>query len=339
MSNWKVSREQIELFPHPGADALEIGRVGNYQVVVQKGQFQAGQTVLFVPEKSLLPDKYAESVRNYLAGPDKNRVKAIRLRGEPSCGLILADECQDAPIGLDISARLGITKYEPPIPFNMAGKVRVIDETRLEQWQHAGVSRHDCEHYSAFEDELLPDETVIVTEKIHGSQFIAFRGGDRFVTSKGLLKRGLCIEEDEGNLYWRAFKAVGGWGLLDTLFPPDASVQLFGEAFPCQRGFRYGQERPTLRFFKIKVNGKTLNQSEIPVALLNLWVPIIYQGPLDKATVRQMAEGMEQVSGKELHIREGVVVCPLFMRSAKNGTRLQLKILNPKYKETGEELD
>lgn len=34
MSNWKVSKEKIELFVHPNADALEIGKVGTYQVVV-----------------------------------------------------------------------------------------------------------------------------------------------------------------------------------------------------------------------------------------------------------------------------------------------------------------
>ena len=34
MSNWKVSREKIEIFSHPNADKMEIGKVGTYQVVV-----------------------------------------------------------------------------------------------------------------------------------------------------------------------------------------------------------------------------------------------------------------------------------------------------------------
>ena len=46
MSNWKVSKEKIELFVHPNADALEIGKVGAYQVVVQKGLYQTGDEII-----------------------------------------------------------------------------------------------------------------------------------------------------------------------------------------------------------------------------------------------------------------------------------------------------
>jgi hypothetical protein len=45
------------------------------------------------------------------------------------------------------------------------------------------------------------------------------------------------------------------------------------------------------------------------------------------------------VSGKELHIREGVVLRPYIDRDAKDGTKLRLKIINPAYKETGEEIN
>jgi len=45
------------------------------------------------------------------------------------------------------------------------------------------------------------------------------------------------------------------------------------------------------------------------------------------------------VSGKQLHIREGVVVRPYVDRRASDGRRLALKLINPKYKETGEEIN
>ena len=54
MSQWKVSKEKIELFTHPNADALLIGKVGSYQVVVQKGLYNDGDEVVFAPEKSVL---------------------------------------------------------------------------------------------------------------------------------------------------------------------------------------------------------------------------------------------------------------------------------------------
>jgi hypothetical protein len=37
MSNWKVFKTKIEVFVHPNADALMLGKVGSYQVVIQKG--------------------------------------------------------------------------------------------------------------------------------------------------------------------------------------------------------------------------------------------------------------------------------------------------------------
>jgi hypothetical protein len=42
MSNFKVSKEKIALFVHPNAEKLQLGRVGSYQVVVQKGLYQDG---------------------------------------------------------------------------------------------------------------------------------------------------------------------------------------------------------------------------------------------------------------------------------------------------------
>jgi|GEM_PF-6129437 len=49
MSSWKVSKERITLFPHPKAEKLELGKVGAYQVVVQKGLYNDGDEVVFVP--------------------------------------------------------------------------------------------------------------------------------------------------------------------------------------------------------------------------------------------------------------------------------------------------
>jgi hypothetical protein len=89
MSNWKVSKEKIELFVHPNADSLEIGKVGSYQVVVQKGLYNTGDEVIFAPEKSILTGDIKQEFEKYLSGSDKNRVKAVRLRNEISSGIII----------------------------------------------------------------------------------------------------------------------------------------------------------------------------------------------------------------------------------------------------------
>ena len=50
-----------------------------------------------------------------------------------------------------------------------------------------------------------------MTEKLHGSSvnyFAWIEDGEikEAVSSKGLLKKGLCIEESEDNLYWQAVR-------------------------------------------------------------------------------------------------------------------------------------
>lgn len=379
MAEWKVSREPVVVKPHYNADALELAQVGDYQLVVKKGEFTTGDVVLFVPEKSVLPDNIAEPFRDYLVGPDKNRVKSIRLRGEVSCGIVLPEAgFQDQPIGVDISEKLGITKYVPAVGSNGGQGGRGTDGSSY-PIDSFGVKSHDCSHFGAYSDELVPGEPVVITEKVHGSQYTFFRRkkDDWFISTKGRVKKGLGLREFEprlsfvwkgglfrrikqvpkffkvlwksfkkplkpiSNIYWRATELMGIPEAVDTHFNDDVSVQLFGEVVPCQKGFHYGhdKENPKVKFFRVVVEGQDLPLAAIPQWFRDRWVPVIYEGPYDPNSVRDLAKGKEQVSGQELSIREGVVVVPVNMRCARNGKPLSLKILNPKYVETGEEID
>ena len=78
--------------PHPNADRLELAVVGDYRAVVAKGQFQAGDAIAYLPEASVLPaELIAElGLTGKLAGPDANRVHAVRLRGALSQGVVMA---------------------------------------------------------------------------------------------------------------------------------------------------------------------------------------------------------------------------------------------------------
>ena len=60
---------------------------------------------------------------------------------------------------------------------------------------------------------------------------------------------------------------------------------------------------------------------------------------LAKPTSTPSARAKKQVSGQALHIREGVVVRPHLDRRAEDGEWLKLKVINPAYKETGEEFN
>ena len=164
MSNWSIFKTEIEVFTHPNADALNIGKVGTYQVVVQKGLYQTGDVVVFAPEKSILTGDIKAAFQTYLAGPDNDRVKSIRLRGELSCGIIIPKELvpdfDKYELDEDISLPLGITKYEPVIPAQLAGKVSAFDMPY--------IGKHDCEHATVYVNDLVQGERVVISEKLHG---------------------------------------------------------------------------------------------------------------------------------------------------------------------------
>jgi hypothetical protein len=164
MSQWKVSKERIEIFSHPNADSLLIGKVGSYQVVVQKGLYNDGDIVVFAPEKSILNGNIKTEFEKYLSGPNKDRVKSVRLRGEISSGVIIPNHIlpnlDSYGIGEDISEHLQITHYEPPIPTQLAGKVK--------SFSMPYVGQHDCEHVGVYVNDLIQGERIVISEKIHG---------------------------------------------------------------------------------------------------------------------------------------------------------------------------
>lgn len=375
MAEFKVIADKIRLFPHPGADKLLLGKVGPFQVVVGKdNDYKEGDIVIFAPERSILPDEIkgdycnTETGVSYLGGPDSNRVKRVRLRGEYSDGVTLNRDwvvkklglpvLEDIALNYDYSEALGIKKYEPPIPFNMSGQLERIE----------GISfavNHDVEQFRLYADEFIDGEPVIANEKINGSQVNIQRTsiGRWYVTSKGIGKGGLAIQEAEGNLYWQALNNSGLRELLDKSLGTDEKnqeYQFFGEVFPCQKGYNYGQDKATLRLFRLRIDGREIPFNEIKttskilndknssfhestntfgnfwIKVIELWVPVIYVGPFNVEKLVEASKGLEQVSGKQLHIREGVVVSPQDTRRSKEGFPLLLKIINPKYKDTDE---
>lgn len=197
MATFEVPIREIEIEDHPNADRLEIANIVGmqYQSLVPIGKYETGDLVAYIPEDSLVPEWIQErlGVKGKLAGSDKNRVKAVRLRGVYSQGLcfpvkwielggnelpcleleygskfILFSNREDYPnveevkeeiIGKDVQKTLGIEKYEPPIPVHMSGEVFNARGNTL---------RYDVENYKKYPDVIEEDEEVAITEKVHG---------------------------------------------------------------------------------------------------------------------------------------------------------------------------
>jgi RNA ligase (TIGR02306 family) len=326
---------------HPNADSLSLAVVGDYRTVIKKGQYQAGDLVAYIPESAVLPLEVLRHLQmegsSLLAGPDKNRVKAIKLRGELSQGLCYPVE-PDWAEGQDVTDLLGITKYEPPIPAHLMGQVQNIG---VEHTFH-----FDIENIKAWPDVLQEGEPVVFTEKIHGTwSCFGLQDGVQglIVSSKGLFGQGLAfkdVPENALNLYVRVSRRLGIENRLRQLF--GSNVYLIGEVFGVQ-DLKYGasaasDEKLGFRVFDIYLGkagqGAYLGDEDLDKACERLSiprVPVLYRGPFSKEELCRHTSGRETVSGSALHIREGVVVAPLVERSHPRLGRVKLKSVSSDY--------
>ncbi|MCW7943037.1 2'-5' RNA ligase [Streptomyces hygroscopicus] len=345
MSTLRVTAEVLTVHEHPNADALELAQVGLYRAVVAKGQYRTGDTAVYIPEQSVLPTGLIEELglTGRLAGGNRDRVKAVRLRGELSQGIVCrpraladVDLAQAAADGADFAEALGITKWVPPIPPTMNGEVESAPE--LLPWV-------DIENIQRYPDVFEPGESVVLTEKLHGSACLLtyVAAEDRvLVSSKGFGAKSLALTEDPRNLYWRAVRGhrvpEAAARLAERLGA--RRVGIFGEVFGAGvQDLTYGADgrRETLGYAVFDISAEIdgtvrwLNATELLAGELPL-VPRLYEGPYDIGRVLEFASGGETVSGRALHLREGVVIRPVTERySPVTGGRAIAKAVSPAY--------
>jgi RNA ligase (TIGR02306 family) len=331
MSTFKVPVIEIEVTKHKKADRLEIAKATtmDYSMIVPKGQYKTGDIVVYIPEQSIVPDAILEELGlvGKLAGSKHNRVKAMKLRGIVSQGLVYPNKT-NAELGTDMAELLGIVKYEEPIPIGMAGEVCNIGTENTIKFDVDNIKNHP----SVFSEE----DDVEITEKIHGTFMMVggfpdggythpeiMSGGQAFAASKGLGGRGLVFKDNEqniNNVYIRATKKCN----LDQIVVELANdrgceVILMGEVFgKGVQDLAYGGNPNEINFRLfggVSINQglkRDLSRSELNdiAKKYNLeQAPILYTGKFSKEIVEKLTDGKEMVSGNESHIREGVVVC------------------------------
>lgn len=345
MSTLRVTAEVLTVHEHPNADALELAQVGLYRAVVAKGAYRTGDVAVYIPEQSVLPTALVEELglTGRLAGSNSDRVKAVRLRGELSQGIVCrpaelagVDLARAASDGTDFAERLGITKWVPPIPPTMSGDVEAAPD--LLPWV-------DIENIQRYPGIFTAGEPVVLTEKLHGSACLVtyLAEGDRvFVSSKGFGSKSLALREDPRNLYWRAVRGHGVAEVAARVAERLGArrVGIFGEVYGAGvQDLTYGADgrRETLGYAVFDVSAEIdgsvvwLDAAEVLGSALPL-VPRLYAGPYDSERVLELATGRETVSGRELHLREGVVIRPAVERySPVTGGRAIAKAVSPAY--------
>ena len=345
-TDWAVERTTVTAVEdHPNADRLSLVTIFGFICISAKNEdgshrYKVGDEVFYIPEASILPDSFLQEYgfwrngRGILSGSRNNRVKAIRLRGILSQGIIIPAKEESAS---GWAESIGIYKYEPPAPSHiMNGKTKQCPHTM----------GYNVNQGQKFTDLFDPDDFVVVTEKIHGTlvQFGFVRteeGVERIITSKGLGGKGFNLVQDEDkNIYVRIATPI-----LDDLEKPFSEtadigdkILFFGEIFG--RGIQdlhYSQEHPSLRIFDIFLEGKDisyngwLDDSEARPLALSLglkYVPVIWMGHFADLNIPDCRDGKSKVDN--LTLREGVVV-KTSIEQRKGQLRKQAKFVSPDY--------
>ena len=102
---------------HYNADALDIVKVLGWDVITRRGEFKAGDLIVYVALDSILPH----------GNPDFSflekcnwRIKTQKLRGHVSYGIVFPLTVLNPNLiikeGMDVTKVMGVEKYEKPVP-------------------------------------------------------------------------------------------------------------------------------------------------------------------------------------------------------------------------------
>lgn len=330
MSTFRVPVVRIKGFgKHPNAETLSITQVEGSNCIFRTGDFKEGDLAVYIPRDAIVPE--------WVAGTGflhkDRRVRAIRLRGIYSEGVLLpfsvlltSQRPGDLPVvrvvaheGDDCSRALGITKYEEPIPVHMRGEME-------HPLSYAPV--YDIESGRKHSAIIAPGENVVVTEKLHGTNFRACYDPDRgfMVGSHNNWWR-----HSPGNLYWEAAKQYD----LANKLRECPGVVVYGEVYGQVQDMKYDSKpgQRWLALFDIYGSGRAwlahhnfrwlANDLGLPV------VPTLYEGPFDLALIEKLSDGKSALAS---HFREGVVVKPQVERTDPTIGRVILKWVGQTYK-------
>ena len=356
MSEFAVTIEKIEkIWPIEGADAIELAKVErfSYQFVVGKGQFQVNDMGVFFPIDSILPLPVLEATGmvGKFSGKGCDRVKTRKFKGQFSQGFFTPLRSLDTLlrndpdyvmsvafgkcVGRDMTAALGVVKYEPPVVEDKAGKLLPLPP---------GVSKYDIEGCDRNPQivELLLDKPVRILEKLEGQnasvQYCS--NGTVYVN-----QRNFTIQEipDATHAFWKLGREAGLIDVAKEISEHSGQDVLiyFEYLGPSVQGNIYKLNKPEGRVFDIRVGAEYLNGEDFMYAVkrynLNVAPVLTFNTTLREwlggKTVQEASNG-DSVLFKTR--REGIVITPMIEERHYDIGRLIIKQRSPAYLEKSE---
>jgi RNA ligase (TIGR02306 family) len=254
-----------------GADAIERAKIRGWDVVVKKGEFRPGDRCVYFEIDAFLPledDRFAFLATRGEKTVDGRRghvLRTAKLRGVYSQGLALPvelfPELADEPSGAVVGDRIGVAKYEPPVPAELAAAA-------VGPFPAAFAPRTDAErvqNLTAVFDRLRTATRWTATEKIDGTSVT-------YINDDGTLRVASRNWElaPADTTQWRLAAELD---LLAALEPGDAvQGELFGEGVQANplgiRGQRFAP-------FALWRQRRLVTRADWPNALAVLAAPVL----------------------------------------------------------------
>lgn len=363
-----------EVQKHPNADKLDVVRIKGWWSIVSRNQYNVGNYVVFLPPDAIVPDNLIEKYKlDYLK--KNGRLKTIKLRGFISQGLCLPCDCLPNSNkyleGENVAEILGIKKYEAP-EANYQQKPKETIYNIFIKYKNGDITFKrfikksialikdifkpkkkinplfdkytDIENIKNFHTIFKTDDNIIITEKVHGTNFrvgnlkrpthyfwqrwiIKLLGEYEFVYGSHNVQ--LTNSNERFSFYGdNVYGQIAKRYKLAEIIPED--YILYGEIYGKKiQELQYGLSEIDVVFFDIKYKDKYLDYDEftkfcsernLPV------VPLLFRGKFDNDMLVYCTNGQSILAKRNNkdQIREGCVVKP---EKEENHNRVGRKIL------------
>jgi RNA ligase (TIGR02306 family) len=234
-----------DIQPITGADAIMVASVKGWKIVVKKDEYKVGDLAVYYEIDSFLPIRpqfefLRKSSFKRMGSTEGFRLKTIKLRGQISQGLLtpIPSDINDPKEGDDLTEVLGIVKYEPPIPAQLAGKIKGTFPSFIPKTDEIRIQN--------FENEVgfsPVGERAYVTEKLDGTSFTCYFNNGVF----GVCGRNWELTETSDNSLWRMANVLQ---LKEKMTKHGKNIALQGELVGAGiNGNLYGLSDHKLYFF------------------------------------------------------------------------------------------
>jgi RNA ligase (TIGR02306 family) len=213
--------------------------------VVKKDEYKVGDLAVYYEIDSFLPVRpqfefLRKSSFKRMGSSEGFRLKTIRLRGQISQGLLtpIPEGISNPREGDDLTEALDIVKYEPPIPAQLAGKIKGTFPSFIPKTDEIRIQNFESEvGFSPV------GERAYVTEKLDGTSFTCYFNNGVF----GVCGRNWELSETSDNSLWRMANVLQ---LKEKMTKHGKNIALQGELVGAGiNGNLYGLSDHKLYFF------------------------------------------------------------------------------------------